>query len=152
MVPDYEKGEWYHVQMEGGHFWMPSYQFDKEPSVKDIEAFCGLPYFSHEKVSGWGARMYDAGDGDCTDWVVFDTQDEAKAYIHRNRDLLTAPPTNTPLRDIHEEVQDPEGNYVVFSAAAWADARAKLKEAGLYEQVKATLSDLTMLDIKITPE
>lgn len=134
LEPHYEKGEWYRVQMEEGHtFWMPSYQFDSEPTVKDIEQFCGLPYVSHEKISGWGARMYDAGDGDCTDWVVFDTPDEARGYLEREgANLKRAGSKNmTPNINTHNlEAEDlDELVHEMKSREAHGDTEEEMEEA-----------------------
>jgi hypothetical protein len=40
----------------------------------------GLPK-SWENVKGYGARLSAPGYLDCTEWLVFDTDEEAKAYL-----------------------------------------------------------------------
>ena len=82
MKPQYEAGSWYEVEMEGGDiFWMPSYQFRGEPTVDDIQEFCGEPYASHKTVHGVGARLVAPGYLDCTDWRVYPDMASARQYI-----------------------------------------------------------------------
>jgi hypothetical protein len=41
----------------------------------------GHRFDSVELVEGWGARLSAPGYLDCTDWCVFDTEEEAVAYL-----------------------------------------------------------------------
>ena len=39
---------------------------------------------SWENIKGYGARLSAPGYLDCTEWTVFDTEEEAKAYLDEN--------------------------------------------------------------------
>jgi viroplasmin and RNaseH domain-containing protein len=39
---------------------------------------------SWENIKGYGARLSAPGYLDCTEWSVFDTAEEAKAYLDEN--------------------------------------------------------------------
>lgn len=40
-----------------------------------------------EKIEGYGARLSAPGYTDCTEWTVFDTEAEAKAYLEEQYDV-----------------------------------------------------------------
>lgn len=42
--------------------------------------------YSIQTVTGWGARYSAPGYLDCTEWKVFDTEEEAKAYLADDMD------------------------------------------------------------------
>lgn len=42
----------------------------------DVDMVCQV-----RRIEGWGARMSAAGFLDCTEWVVFPTQQEARDYL-----------------------------------------------------------------------
>lgn len=39
---------------------------------------------SWENITGFGARLSAPGYLDCTEWTVFDTEDEAREYLEEN--------------------------------------------------------------------
>jgi len=68
------------------------------------EGTCFVPieyYFADqypmEIVTGFGARLSAPGYLDCTDWAVFDTEEEAKQYLMETYDL------DEDLQDLGEE-------------------------------------------------
>jgi hypothetical protein len=51
---------------------------------KQIRPYVEGTIQSWENVKGFGARLSAPGYLDCTDWAVFDTEGEAKAYLDEN--------------------------------------------------------------------
>lgn len=58
-------------------------QFAKELGYKRPDLFCGeIGDFERiEEVYGYGARLSAPGYLDCTDWVVFPSEEEANDYL-----------------------------------------------------------------------
>jgi hypothetical protein len=54
---------------------------ERADTVKKIQPYTeGTPQ-SWENVKGYGARLSASGFLDCTEWAVFDTEDEAREYL-----------------------------------------------------------------------
>lgn len=52
-----------------------------QDALSDLAQYCeGIPE-SAEIISGFGARLSAPGYLDCTEWAVFDTEDEAVEYM-----------------------------------------------------------------------
>ena len=72
-----EKERWIKVDGTHGVFY---YLFDDVPSKNGLFDFTDMytgEIESHEVVDGYGARLSAPGYLDCTDWNVFDTEEEA---------------------------------------------------------------------------
>lgn len=54
---------------------------DEEAQLETLRAYYEGDPQSFEIVKGFGARLSAPGYLDCTDWCVFDTEDEAKQYL-----------------------------------------------------------------------
>ena len=48
--------------------------------INDVPGECILEVVEH-RIEGWGARMSAPGYLDCTEWVVFETVEEAYEYL-----------------------------------------------------------------------
>ena len=55
----------------------------------------------------------------------------------------------TPLREVHDELQDPKGEYYVFSAAAFEEAKNKLHKQGIYHEVGMAFDDASMVHLHL---
>ncbi len=113
MTPDYLSGWWYVVEGNEGTEFIPSHLVgslpvpqdgtevdDDSPDWEDIVA-AFRDYTSNRKIDsvsmrkGYGVRLSAAGYMDCTDWSVFDTEDEARGHL---RDFEGVDPdTGDPL-------------------------------------------------------
>lgn len=52
------------------------------PSKKELQPFIeGNEIYSVNVVDGYGARLSAPGYLDCTEWVVFETEEQAKQYL-----------------------------------------------------------------------
>jgi hypothetical protein len=56
---------------------------EREDALKDFvqDYYAGREIFSVQITTGFGARLSAPGYMDCTDWAVFDTAEEAQAYL-----------------------------------------------------------------------
>jgi hypothetical protein len=104
MEPQIEQGQWYEIDTDNGTEFIPADLLNKadgltigqsadmaDPSwetVADlIHPYCvGNPQ-SIKLITGWGARLSAPGYMDCTEWAVFETEQEARDYL---RDELGA--------------------------------------------------------------
>lgn len=55
-----------------------------ESILQYTEAYKADQIYNVELRHGFGARLSAPGYMDCTDWTVFDTEDEATAYLDEN--------------------------------------------------------------------
>jgi hypothetical protein len=54
---------------------------EREQTIAEIQPYVeGTPQ-SWENIKGCGARLSAPGYLDCTEWTVFDTEDEAREYL-----------------------------------------------------------------------
>lgn len=86
MKPQIVQDDWMQIDTSEGSFCLPTYALGDNPSAETIQDHCGGEYFGHETISGWGARLSAPGYLDCTDWCVFDTEEEAKEYLREQYD------------------------------------------------------------------
>lgn len=78
MEPDIVFGEWYEVETTHGTEWVPA-DLGGPDSLQD---YCeGTIQEVKGPIEGWGARLSASGYMDCTDWTVFSTEEEARAYL-----------------------------------------------------------------------
>jgi hypothetical protein len=54
---------------------------DRDATIEKIRAYVEGKPLSWENVKGYGARLSAPGYLDCTEWTVFDTEEEAKAFL-----------------------------------------------------------------------
>lgn len=77
------KCSWYQVETSQGTEFVDADLVGKqEPADSDgLVDYCeGIPV-SWELIQGYGARLSAPGYMDCTEWSVFDTQEEAEKYL-----------------------------------------------------------------------
>lgn len=94
------KQDWVKVETSAGVEFLPvaelglyvrstngAYQLSESELAKYhnmLAPYCeGIPE-EWETISGYGARMSAPGYMDCTEWVVFDTVEEAESYLAEN--------------------------------------------------------------------
>ena len=52
-----------------------------EENSADVQTYCEGKVQSWENITGFGARLSAPGYLDCTEWTVFDTEEEAREYL-----------------------------------------------------------------------
>lgn len=93
MEPQYELGSWLECENKYGEtYWMPA---DCEDLVDLGDKVVTLHMLK------WGARLSAPGYMDCTDWAVFDTEEEAREYIRDEYEV--DPDTGDELDEDEEE-------------------------------------------------
>jgi hypothetical protein len=95
MQPEIQYGRWIEVDGPCGTDAIP---FDvvfsnpmkrsMHPTFSDVRDYTeNNEAWSIEVRDGYGARLSAPGYMDCTPWSVFDTEDEARAYLHEQYDV-----------------------------------------------------------------
>lgn len=59
----------------------PMGEQERADAVKKIQLYTEGTPLSWENVKGYGARLSAPGYLDCTEWTVFDTEEEAREYL-----------------------------------------------------------------------
>ena len=84
MKPEIEHGTWYEVDTTHGIFFLPYdvLGWSEDELLSEDWQSCTEDYIEGEPqeikvVDGWGVRMSASGYTDCTEWSVFDTEQEA---------------------------------------------------------------------------
>jgi len=54
---------------------------DRDATIEKIRPYVEGKPQSWENIKGYGARLSAPGYLDCTEWTVFDTEDEAREYL-----------------------------------------------------------------------
>lgn len=77
------KCAWYRVETTHGTEYIDADVIGKqEPADSDAFAdYCEGTVQSWELIQGHGARLSAPGYMDCTEWTVFDTEEEARKYL-----------------------------------------------------------------------
>ncbi len=78
------KERWAEVDTNCGTEWVPIEQLGitLPDGMELLRAYLeGNRVFSVQEREGYGARLSAPGYLDCTDWAVFDTEEEARAYL-----------------------------------------------------------------------
>ena len=57
---------------------------DRDATIEKIRPYVEGKPLSWENVKGYGARLSAPGYLDCTEWTVFDTEQEAREYLEEN--------------------------------------------------------------------
>src|SRR5260370_41630348 len=57
---------------------------EREEAISDLSPYCEGTIQEWETIRGYGARLSAPGYLDCTEWTVFDTAEEAQAYLDEN--------------------------------------------------------------------
>lgn len=86
MQPQVVQDDWYDVDTTHGNTFIQLDIVGKDASKGDFADYIEGEYIDHETISGWGARLSAPGYMDCTDWCVFDTEEEAKEYLREQYD------------------------------------------------------------------
>src|SRR6267142_6162114 len=55
-----------------------------EQAIASLSDYCEGTIQEWETIRGYGARLSAPGYLDCTEWTVFDTQEEAQTYLDEN--------------------------------------------------------------------
>jgi hypothetical protein len=76
-----QKQLWWEVETTHGTEWLPVELVGKEPDSDAFADYCEGQVLSWEQREGFGARLSAPGYLDCTEWSVFDTKEEAEAYL-----------------------------------------------------------------------
>lgn len=84
MVPVIEKGIWYKAETAMGTIFAPADLLSREDLRREHGQRIEI-----EEIEGFGARLSAPGYLDCTDWTVFNTEEEAKAYLVETYDLCS---------------------------------------------------------------
>ena len=75
MSPEVVKGFWWECETNFGTEWLPADVASDEDELLDyIE---GSELFECEKIEGFGARLSANGYLDCTEWSVYETEEDA---------------------------------------------------------------------------
>jgi len=97
MEPEIRFGRW--IEIEGPH----GIEFYPYEVFEDIKPYYEGPDFEINVIEGYGARFSAPGLYlDCTDWVVFDTEEEARKYL-AEEEALYAPDEETQEDDKQDE-------------------------------------------------
>lgn len=64
----------------------PMTDAERQETVAKIRTYTTGEPQSWENVTGYGARLSAPGYLDCTEWSVFDTEEEANAYLEEMSD------------------------------------------------------------------
>jgi len=84
MQPQVEFGRWWEYETYEGTNWLPADLFTRK-QITDNFTIGELDYII--EVEGWGARLSAPGYLDCTDWVVFPTEKQAREYLVEMYDI-----------------------------------------------------------------
>ena len=77
-----QKQLWWEIETTHGTEWLPVELVGKEPADSDAFAdYCEGDVLLWRQREGFGARLSAPGYLDCTEWTVFDTAEEAEAYL-----------------------------------------------------------------------
>jgi len=94
MEPQVEYGTWVVVDGPMGTEVIPQDVCGEIPTSQDrcpipdaLRDYCeNREAYSIGTRTGWGARYSAPGYLDCTEWTLFDTEEEAKAYLQDDMD------------------------------------------------------------------
>lgn len=71
------KLKWWELETTHGTFFVPYEDADED----HLQDYCEGTIESVSVREGYGARLSAPGYLDCTDWSVFDTPEQAQAYL-----------------------------------------------------------------------
>ena len=57
---------------------------DRDATIEKIRPYVEGKPQSWENIKGYGARLSASGYLDCTEWTVFETEQEAREYLEEN--------------------------------------------------------------------
>ncbi len=84
MEPEIIHGTWYEIETNNGTWFVPV-DLIGEPEnnfeEKLVQYTEGTKVYSWNIKEGYGARLSARGYLDCTDWSVFDTEEEAREFL-----------------------------------------------------------------------
>ena len=73
-----ECGEWWELDSSDGIFYAPAWETSKNEMIEDCARGS---MWTIKMVKGYGARLSAPGYLDCTEWTVFDTEQEAYQFL-----------------------------------------------------------------------
>jgi len=106
MIPQIVKQKWVEIDGPEGTEWLPLDLWGKEEikmmmaeiaaentnnklATKMLEMTRNRTFYESKIVEGYGARLSAPGYMDCTDWCVFDTEEEARTYIEETFEVCS---------------------------------------------------------------
>jgi hypothetical protein len=76
------KMSWWQIETTAGTVFLAVEDIGTEPADSSaFEDYCEGQVQSWELIQGYGARLSAPGYLDCTEWSVFDSPEEAEAYL-----------------------------------------------------------------------
>lgn len=92
MQKEIVKDSWYEIDGSNGTYWIPADflpdftreemdRMEDEQFFKDFEKVYNGDIWAVDRVEGWGARLSAPGYMDCTEWSVFETEQEAIEWL-----------------------------------------------------------------------
>lgn len=91
MQPQVVFDEWWEVETTDGVTFIPVDVVGYNPKPIDFLDYIECPdppaQGAYKIVKGYGARLSAPGYLDCTEWVVFDTENQAREYLKETYDV-----------------------------------------------------------------
>lgn len=87
MEPQVVYDNWYEIFSTEGIFFIPKDVVGENASPEALSQFIDGKYVEHKLVSGWGARLSAPGYLDCTEWAVYETEEEAEQFLRDTYDV-----------------------------------------------------------------
>jgi hypothetical protein len=93
MQPQVVFDKWWKVETKNGTTFIPVDVVGDNPKPSDFLDYIDIDVCKttptpddYEIVNGYGARLSAPGYLDCTEWVVFDTENQAREYLQEMYD------------------------------------------------------------------
>lgn len=91
MKPQVVFDDWWKVETQDGTSFVPVDVVGENPKPIDFLDYIECPNppvpDAYEIIQGYGARLSAPGYTDCTEWCVFDTENQARAYLKEMHDV-----------------------------------------------------------------
>ena len=78
MEDQIEFGEWWELDSSEGIFYAPAWEVSKNEMIGDC---ANGSMWTIKLIKGYGTRVSAPGYLDCSEWCVFDTEEEAQEYL-----------------------------------------------------------------------
>ena len=86
MQPQIREGKWCEIDTDTGTWWVPKEDVTNESPEALIWFTQAIHYHEHRFIEGFGARLSAPGFLDCTEWTVFETEEEAQTWMEELTD------------------------------------------------------------------
>lgn len=84
MEPEIIEDSWYEIDGPMGIEYVPMWLVGTGAKWEELSDYCeNREVWTIEEVRGFGARLSAPGYMDCTEWAVFDTEQEAIDYLEQ---------------------------------------------------------------------